>query len=82
MMREIMKGSKGLADKVRSGAMILTRSSLPKVTPQSKHFAVKYHWFREHVAHAGQIEVNKVHSDKQRGDIFTKPLGPGKSFPS
>ena len=30
------------------GALKLASKELPYVTPQSKHFAVKYHWFREY----------------------------------
>ena len=29
------------------GALSLASKSLPQCTPRSKHFAVKYHWFRE-----------------------------------
>ena len=29
------------------GALRLASAPLPKYTPQSKHFAVKYHWFRQ-----------------------------------
>ena len=33
--------------------MKLAKSQLPKITPQSKHFAVKYHWFRERLVEYG-----------------------------
>ena len=29
-----------------NGAIVVTKS--PKMTPSSKHIAVKYHWFRQH----------------------------------
>ena len=30
-------------------ALRLTNTELPRMTPRSKHYGVKYHWFREHV---------------------------------
>ena len=51
----------------------LTLATAPKLTPRSKHIAVKYHWFREHVKN-GKIHVIKVATDEQKADIFTKGL--------
>ena len=60
------------------GALKLATGPLAKVTPQSKHFAVKYHWFREKLDHQ-RIEIKHITTDMQRADIFTKGLV-GKDF--
>jgi hypothetical protein len=56
------------------GALKLANGPLAKVTPQSKHFAVKYHWFREKLEDHN-IEILPIHSEFQKADIFTKGLG-------
>ena len=57
------------------GALKLATGPLAKTTPQSKHFAVKYHWFREKLDE-NNIEILRVHvgTDLQKADIFTKGL--------
>jgi hypothetical protein len=49
-----------------------------KLTLQNKHIATKYHWFRSHIKNEynqdGWLEIEKVESDKQAADIFTKNL--------
>ena len=57
------------------GALTLCQLELPRMTPRSKHIAVKYHWFREHVQ-SGRIAVKKIDSKDQIADLFTKGLGP------
>ena len=54
-----------------NGALILASS--PRMTPRSKHIAVKYHFFRSHVA-SGDIRICKINSEDQKADIFTKGL--------
>ena len=51
--------------------MKLANSMLAKITPQSKHFAVTYHWFREKLDEFG-YEILPVRTDKQKADMFTK----------
>ena len=51
----------------------LAGSSMPKMTPRSKHIAVKYHWFREYLDKL-QIEVLSIDTKSQLADIFTKGL--------
>ena len=43
------------------------------MTPRSKHYAIKYHWFREHIG-PRHIELGKISSENQLGDLFTKGL--------
>jgi Reverse transcriptase (RNA-dependent DNA polymerase) len=53
------------------GALQLARS--PRMTPRTKHYGIKYHFFRENVV-KGEIQLFKVESEYQRADIFTKGL--------
>ncbi|KAL7478975.1 hypothetical protein ACHAW6_005971, partial [Cyclotella cf. meneghiniana] len=48
------------------------------MAPPSKHYAIKYHWFREHVI-ARKIKLVKIATTDQLGDLFTKGL-PHKTF--
>ena len=56
-----------------AAALILMQAPLPKMTPRSKHIAVKYHWFREHFSDT-TIIPKKIASEQQKADIFTKAL--------
>ena len=67
--------SKSTVYEDNQGAIVVATS--PRMTPTSKHIAVKYHWFRQHVGKAFTIE--KIESKFQKADIFTKGLQ-GKSF--
>jgi hypothetical protein len=55
------------------GALTLANLEPGRMTPRSKHYALKYHWFREHV-HAKHVKIVKIDSKNQLGDIFTKGL--------
>ena len=47
----------------------------PRITPRSKHFGVKYHWFRRHIhKKKNNIVLNKIDSKNQVADIMTKGL--------
>ena len=54
-----------------NGTILLATS--PRMTPCSKHIAVKYHFFKEHV-YNGNIRLVKVASDEQVADCLTKGL--------
>ena len=56
-----------------AGALALANMELPRMTPRSKHYAVKYHWFRACLK-PENIRVLKVESERQMADIFTKGL--------
>ena len=43
----------------------------PNIRPHTKHIALKYHYFREHVR-KGPIEINPIDTLEQVADIFTK----------
>jgi hypothetical protein len=53
-----------------SGALEMAR--LPKMRPRTKHICTRMHHFRENVR-KGHIEIVKVQSRQQLGDIATKP---------
>ena len=56
------------------GALTLAKLEEPgRMTPRSKHYAIKYHWFREH-AYANRVSIVKIASANQLGDLFTKGL--------
>ena len=53
-----------------NGAIVVATS--PRMTPSSKHIAVKYCWFRQHVGK--EFVIHKIESENQKADIFTKGL--------
>ena len=62
------------------GALKLATGPIEKVTPHSKHFAIKYHWFREKLDDL-HVKIHHITTDKQKADIMTKGLT-GKEFES
>jgi hypothetical protein len=51
----------------------LTLATMPRLTPRSKHYGVKYHFFREKVL-SGEIRIQKIATKEQWADIMTKGL--------
>ena len=56
-----------------AGALTLARLEPPRMTPRSKHYSIKYHWFREFVTREN-ISLNKIDTKLQLADILTKSL--------
>ena len=60
------------------GTLTLANLELPLLTPKSKSFAVRYHWFRQFVSRDngadGGILLKKIETKEQIADIFTKGL--------
>lgn len=56
----------------------LSLATAPKMTPRTKHIAVKYHHFRSHVGKDKGIEIVKIDTAIQKADIFTKGLAAEK----
>ena len=54
-----------------NGALELARE--PRYRPRTKHIAIKYHHFREHVK-SGRIKINPIDTKEQIADQFTKGL--------
>jgi hypothetical protein len=55
------------------GALVLAQTLPPQFTPLSKYYGMKTIWFLEEIFKRG-IELNKIDTVKQLGDIFTKGL--------
>ena len=55
------------------GALTLGKIEPQRMTPRSKDYAVKYHWFCEHIG-PRNIQLVKISSSNQLGDLFTKGL--------
>jgi hypothetical protein len=56
-----------------AGALTLARMEPGCMTPRSKHYAIKYHWFRS-LLKPNKIVIEKIDTSKQRADILTKGL--------
>jgi hypothetical protein len=56
-----------------SGALVLAKTLPPQFTPRSKYYTIKTTWFREEIFKRG-IQLNKIDTVKQLGNIFTKGL--------
>jgi hypothetical protein len=52
------------------------------MTPQTKHIAVKYHFFKSHVTSdrddSSGITLEKIDTNFQKADILTKGMAPQK----
>ena len=51
----------------------LAKLECPRITPHSKHFGVKYHWFRTKLK-PNKIYIENVDSKEYIADMFTKCL--------
>jgi hypothetical protein len=49
-------------------------ATVHKFRSRTKHIHLKYHHFREHVK-SGLVRIEKVSTEAQLADVFTKPLG-------
>ena len=56
-----------------SGALVLAKTLPPQFTPQSKYYAIKTIWFCKEI-HKHCVQLLKINTVKQLGDIFTKGL--------
>jgi hypothetical protein len=56
-----------------NAALKLATAQFPNMTPRTKHIAIKYHWFKEHLVD-GEIEMRPIDTKLQKADIFTKGL--------
>jgi hypothetical protein len=56
-----------------SGALVLAKTLPSQFTPQSKYYAIKMIWLHEEI-HKRCIQLLKIYTVKQLGDIFTKGL--------
>ena len=89
-LRRLLKevGEKMKLDFVKSGTLkstvfednngALGLATSPKLTPRTKHIAVKYHFFRSHISEKEgdnkHVTIKRVDTKEQITDIFTKGL--------
>ena len=55
------------------GALTLGKLEPHRIMPKTKHYAIKYHWFGEHLGPCN-IDLIKLKLSMQLRDIFTKGL--------
>jgi hypothetical protein len=55
------------------GTLILGQLESRQMTPRSKHYAVKYHWFQEHLVPC-KIQLVQIATKDQLGDVLPKGL--------
>ena len=55
-----------------SGALSIATAK--RVNPRTKHIATVYHWFWDKTGEGTDIEIQKIGTEEQLADIFTKPL--------
>ena len=55
-----------------NGALQLAQS--PKISPRTKHIAIKYHFFHDKIGEDKGILLKKVESEHQIANLFTKGL--------
>ena len=56
-----------------TGCLKLSKMEPGRMTPRSKHYGIKYHWFRSHLI-SEQIQMKEIKSEYQRADFLTKSL--------
>ena len=56
-----------------NGALTLAKLPPPRMTPRTKWYAVKYHWFRSQLG-PNKVELVKIDTKSQKGDFYTKGL--------
>jgi hypothetical protein len=56
-----------------TGTLKLATMEPGRMTPRSKHYGIKYHWFREKLI-PNEIEITHVGTRLQRADFLTKSL--------
>jgi hypothetical protein len=59
-----------------NGAIATAKSV--KMTPRTKHIAVKYHFFKSHISDESGISLDKIDTNLQKADILTKGMAPQK----
>ena len=52
---------------------IIKVAKIPKLTPRTKHIALKYHHFRQFISN-WTLNINPIDTLEQTVDIFTKTL--------
>jgi hypothetical protein len=56
----------------KNGAVAIARS--PRISPQTKHIAIKYHHFRDSIGEEKGIILSEIDTNSQKADLLTKGL--------
>ena len=56
------------------GCLMLTNLNTPRMDPRSKHYVIKYHWFRTQLKFNGIVLKKVIISSSQLVDMFNKNL--------
>jgi histone deacetylase 1/2 len=56
----------------QAALLLATATDPPRLTPRSKHIAIKYHWFRDQLS-PDSIIVKPIATMEQKANILTKP---------
>ena len=70
-MKKVVSSMHSTVFEDNQGTLQLAR--VPRMTPRTKHFGIKYHFFREYVE-KGDLKLTKIISKEQQADIFSKGL--------
>jgi hypothetical protein len=73
MTNDLLTSFKTTVWEDNAGALQLATLEPGRITPRSKHYAIKYHWFRSHLK-PNKVEIHKIASSNQKADILTKGL--------
>ena len=73
VMRVNMSKPKFFCEVFEDNASAIAVATSPKFTPRTKHIALKYHHFRQHVTN-NSIRIKYIDTHEQIADILTKPL--------
>ena len=68
--KDLLFTTKSTVFEDNQGAIIIAQS--PRLMPTSKHIAVKYHWFRDHIGK--DFDIEHINSESQIANMFTKGL--------
>ena len=60
-------------DVFEDNASCIAMATTRKLSPRTKHIAIKYHHFRKYIDTKG-IKLHSIDTREQTADIFTKPL--------
>eukprot|EP00979_Chaetoceros_neogracilis_P011481 scaffold2847_cov405-Chaetoceros_neogracile.AAC.1 len=55
------------------GALILSDHELSRMTPQSKHSSIKYHWFRSYMTPNGPKHLMSLRSNPKISLLILSP---------
>ena len=72
-----MKVARAKCNVFEDNSSAIQLANVPKMTPRSKHIALHYHFFREHIRE-GSVGVEHVSMDLQIADMLTKGLAEAK----